>query len=189
MPHPLVKILLVVGAFSLATSACVTNRTFGGGVDDVSAGINLKARLFGDGFYNYGDVDLTVYEGRVLLTGTMSTEAGKQHLQQLASNSANVEEVLNEIVVGQRTTFNQTSSDVLIDEKLGFALLADNGVYRANYQIAVSGGVVYIMGIAQGPNELIRVTDHARNIRGVQRVVSHVLYVGDPKRETRSAGR
>ncbi|MCI5045537.1 MAG: BON domain-containing protein [Aquisalinus sp.] len=185
----LFKGLLVAAAASVMITGCATNRTFGGGVDDVTADINLRARLFDDGLYDYSDVDLTVYEGRVLLTGTMRTREGKKHLEQLAARSANVEEVMNEIIIGQKTPFNQGTSDALIDEKLGFALLADNGVYRANYQIAVSGGIVYLLGVAQGPAELTRVTDHARNIRGVNKVVSHVLYVGDPRRQTRAASR
>ena len=181
-----IKAFLLAAAASTMIAGCATNRTFGGSVDDVAADLNLRARLFDDGLYDYSDVDLTVYEGRVLLTGTMRTREGKRHLEELALRSANVEEVMNEIFIGPKTTFNQGTSDALIDEKLGFALLADNGVYRANYQIAVSGGIVYILGVSQGPAELTRVTDHARNIRGVRKVISHVLYVGDPRRQTRA---
>lgn len=183
------KSILLVAALGTMISACATNRTFGGGVDDVAADFNLRARLFDDGLYDYSDVDLTVFEGRVLVTGTMRTAEGKNHVQDLVLRSAGVEEVMNEIIVGEKTPFSQGTSDAVIDEKLAFALLADNAVYRANYDIAVSNGIVYIIGVAQGPTELARVTDHARNIRGVQRVVSHVLYVGDPRRQTRSSAR
>jgi osmotically-inducible protein OsmY len=180
-----VKAIALAAAISLSATACVQNRTFGSGVDDIQSDASLKARLFKDERFDYGDVDITVYEGRVLLTGTMRTDEGKYHVGKAAERSANVVEVLNEIVVSDRTPFQQGARDALIDQRLSFALRADNGVYKGNYQIAVSNGTVYLLGLAQGPNELRRVTEHARNIKGVKSVVSHVIYVGDPRRETR----
>ena len=42
-------------------------------------------------------------------------------------------------------------------------------------------GVVYLMGVAQSPDELERVIEHARNIAYVERVVSYVrLNEGEP---------
>lgn len=178
------KITLLLSILVLALSGCVQNRTFGGNVDDLSSDMSLKGKLFRDGMYNYADVDITVFGGRLLLTGTMRTEQGKAHAGALAANARNVAEVVNEIGVGSRTPFRQGLSDAGIDSKLAVALLADNGVYRGNYQIAVSGGTVYLLGVAQGPNELARVTGHARSVRGVKSVVSHVIYVGDPRRAT-----
>lgn len=171
-------------AAALATG-CVQNRTIGGNVDDASADISLKSKLLQDGLYDYSDVDITVFEGRVMLTGSMRTEEGKAHVEDLARNAANVEAVINEIVLGEKTGFQQGTRDALIDQQLGAALLADAGVIRRNYQFSVSNGVIYMMGVAQGPTELTLATDHARRIAGVKKVVSHVMYVGDPARNTR----
>ena len=44
------------------------------------------------------------------------------------------------------------------------------------------GGIVYLMGIAQNRNELDRVTNHARNLNYVRRVVSYVRLKDDPRR-------
>lgn len=178
--------LLAAAAFSLSATACVQNRTIGGGVDDTTSDVSLKTKFLQDGKYDYSDVDITVFEGRIMLTGSMQTLEGKQHVAVLAGKATNVQEVLDEIEVGMRTPFQQGTTDALIDEKLGFALLADNGIIRGNYQIAVSHGVVYLLGVAQGPEELKRVTEHARTIKGVRKVVSHVIYVGDPRRQTRA---
>ncbi|MGV6802027.1 MAG: BON domain-containing protein [bacterium] len=177
---------LALFASSLLLSGCIQSRTIGGNVDDTTSDVSLKTKLLQDGQYDYSDIDITVFEGRMMVTGTMRTLEGKQHVAELASKATNVEEVLDEVIVGRKTPFAQGTTDALINERLGFALLADNGVIRANYQFSVSDGVVYIIGVAQGPDELKRATDHARTIKGVKRVVSHVIYVGDPRRETRA---
>jgi len=45
-------------------------------------------------------------------------------------------------------------------------------------------GVVYLFGIAQSQKELDRATGHARNVKGVVKVVSHVILKTDPKRNS-----
>ncbi len=180
-----VLLIAALGLAGFALSACVTNRTFGDGIDDTMADLSMKSRLLQDGLYNYNDIDMSVFEGRLLLTGTISSQDGKQHVEDLARASKGINEVLNEIVVGKHTSMGQGARDLWIDERLGAALLADAAVIRSNYQIIVSNGVVYLLGVAQGPQELNRAVEHARNIRGVKKIVSHVLYVGDPRRQVR----
>ena len=175
----------VLAAASLALlAACAQNRTLGEGIDDVGADLNLKRQLLFDRDITTADVDLAVFEGRLLLTGTVPTEADHQGLLDRARSITSVREVIDEVSVGAKTPRGQGLKDALIDERLGAAMLADAGVYRANYQVAVSQGVVYLLGVAQGPNELRRVTDHASTIDGVQEVVSHVVFVGDPRRRS-----
>ena len=77
---------------------------------------------------------------------------------------------------------SQGRKDAFIDQKLETALIADTGVAAGNYRILVSQGTVYLLGVAQGPNELRRVTGQAQAIEGVNEVVSHVIYVRDPRR-------
>lgn len=179
---PLLKIVLAM--LCVATlSACVTNRTLGTGVDDTGADATLKRLLLTDTKNNYSDVDITVFEGRMLLTGTVKSAGTLTALEGHARRVDHIEEILNEVIVGKGTGIRQGTRDGVIDRKFANALRADNGIYRNNYQIAVSQGTVYILGVAQGPNELARVTGHAQTIDGVSNIVSHVVYVRDPRRE------
>ncbi|MFN3401475.1 MAG: BON domain-containing protein [Ferrovibrio sp.] len=43
-------------------------------------------------------------------------------------------------------------------------------------------GTVYLIGLAQNDAEIVKVTDHARTIKGVRKVVSHVWLKTDPRR-------
>lgn len=176
--------LLLVGLV-LLLAGCVSNRSFGTGLDDQTADIALKTTLFTNADFDTSDVDITVFEGRLMLTGSVRTEPQLRELERRAFASPTVRDVLNEVKVARKTTIRQGAADAIIDEKLGAALLADNGVLRGNYQIAVSDGAVYLLGVAQGPQELARVTGHAQAIRGVKSIVSHVIFVGDPRRYRR----
>ena len=175
--------ILAVAALSLL-AACAQNRTLGEGIDDVGADLNLKRQLLFDKDIKTADVDLAVFEGRLLLAGTVPSEADYEGLLTRARSVGGVREVIDEVRIGQKTTRGQGLKDAAIDQKLGAAMLTDNGVYSQNYQVVVSQGTVYLLGVAQGPNELRRVTDHAATIDGVEGVVSHVVFVGDPRRQT-----
>jgi osmotically-inducible protein OsmY len=179
---PLLRPLLIGLAVLSLASACVQNRTLGQGIDDVGADLNLKRKLLTDNVLKTGDVDIAIFEGRLLLTGTVPTERDRAGLVDKARATTGVREVIDELRVGPRTPVKQGAADAVIDERLGAALLADSAVYRGNYQISVSQGTVYLLGVAQGPNELSRVTSHAAAVPGVRDVVSHVIFVGDPRR-------
>ncbi len=175
--------LFVATLFAVPLGGCTTNRTFGAGLNDSAADLTLKRYLLADTNYDYSDIDITVFEGRLMLTGSVRSDAARRALAAKAQLVPTVTEVLNEVIVGPRTGIGQGTSDALIDERLGAALLTDNGIFRSNYQIAVSKGVVYLLGVAQGAQELERVTSHAQTVPGVKRVVSHVIFVGDPRRQ------
>ena len=175
---------LLAAVTLLGLPGCVQNRTLGEGIDDVGADLNLKRRLLTDRSIDTSDVDVSIFEGRVLLAGTVPSAEHKAALVEKARAVPSVREVIDEVRVGGQTKPGQGARDALIDERLGTALLADNGVYRGNYQIIVSQGTVFLLGVAQGPNELERVVGHAQSVDGVRDVVSHVVFVGDPRRDT-----
>ncbi|MEM1410060.1 MAG: BON domain-containing protein [Pseudomonadota bacterium] len=164
------------------TVACVQNRSLGDRLDDTTAGINLKSKLLFDRSVDTSDVDMTIFEGRLLLTGTVRSEADAIVIEEKAAGIGSVEEVINELQILPKTSIGQGTRDAFIDQKLETALIADTGVAAGNYRVLVSQGTVYLLGVAQGPNELRRVTGQAQAISGVREVVSHVIYVRDPRR-------
>lgn len=163
-------------------AACAQNRTFGDRVDDANTSLTLKRQLLFDREVDTSDIDMTIFEGRILLTGTVRSEGDRIAISEKARKINTVREVINELQVLPKTTLKQGRKDAFIDQKLETALIADTGVAAGNYRVLVSQGSVYLLGVAQGPNELQRVTGQARAIDGVKEVVSHVIYVKDPRR-------
>jgi osmotically-inducible protein OsmY len=142
--------------------------------------------------YNYQlsrDVDATVYDGRVLLTGRVPSEEWRQEAVKRTWQVKGVKEVYDEIQVGPDSGFWQDASDTEITARLKASLIADGYVKSINYTITTVGGTVYIIGSARSQAELNRVVDHARNTPNVKRVVSYVrIRPGEPPRAMPSGG-
>lgn len=166
----------------LVLTACAQNRSLGDRVDDTSASLNLKSKLLFDRKVDTSDIDMTFYEGRLLLAGTVRSEADAIAIEEKAAGIRSVKEIINELQVLPKTSIGRGTKDAFIDQKIETALIADTGVAAGNYRVLVSQGTVFLLGVAQGPNELRRVTGQAQAIVGVTEVVSHVIYVGDPRR-------
>jgi osmotically-inducible protein OsmY len=127
------------------------------------------------------DLDATVYDGRVLVTGRVPQEAWRQEAVKLAWKADGVKEVYDEIEVGPDTHFMDEARDTVISTRLRNDLMWDGQVKSVNYTIRTEDGVVYVIGSARSQQELNRVTDYARNIPNVRRVVSYVrIRSGEP---------
>ncbi|HZB93991.1 MAG TPA: BON domain-containing protein, partial [Stellaceae bacterium] len=127
------------------------------------------------------DLDATVYDARVLLTGQVPQADMREQAVKLAWKTEGVKEVYDEIQVGPSTHFMDDARDTVISTRLRNDLLFDREIRSINYIVTTADGVVYIIGSARSQQELNRVTDYARNIANVRRVVSYVrIRSGEP---------
>jgi osmotically-inducible protein OsmY len=127
------------------------------------------------------NLDNTVYQGRVLLTGSVPSEEWHAEAVKRTWKVDGVKEVYDEIQIGPEESFMQDLGDGKISTTLKAQLVADADVKSINYTITTVHGIVYIIGSARTQAELDRVIDHARNIGGVRRVVSYVrIRPGEP---------
>ena len=121
-------------------------------------------------------------EGRVLLTGNVPRPQDRIDVARVVWQTKGVREVLNELEIKDRSTLGDYAKDVWITTQLQIKLMGDATIYNINYSVDTLNGVVYLFGIAQDEKELNRVTGHARTIKGVVKVISHVVFKDDPKR-------
>jgi osmotically-inducible protein OsmY len=127
------------------------------------------------------NLDATVYDGEVLITGRVANEQIRQEAVQRTWKVEGVKKVDDEIVVGPDTHFSDEARDSVISTRLKNDLVWDGQVKSINYTIKTENGVVYIMGSARTRDELDRVTGYARNIPNVRRVVSYAsVRAGEP---------
>jgi len=155
-------------------SACASSRNLDESFSDLGGNAELKAVLFADRTHDYGDVDLTLYEGRLLLTGTMRSESGREKLIENAWKAENVKEVIDEIQIAEKTSFGQGFEDTRIDQTIRARLIAAEDVIASEYKLSVSKAVVYVMGSARDQAELDEALNVARSVAGVEKVVSYV---------------
>lgn len=173
---------MAVGAGATVGTAAAEERGVGGAVDDVKIRAEINDLWFRHDVDMYGDVGLTVNEGRVLLTGKVKKPEHRVDAVRLAWQAPGVRQVIDEIEVTDQSSFSDYATDVRISTNLKTRLLFDKQISNINYTVDVVNASVYLMGVAQNQDELDRVIAHARDISGVRRVVSHVVLKDDPSR-------
>jgi osmotically-inducible protein OsmY len=126
-------------------------------------------------------LDANVYDGRVLITGSVANPDWRVEAVRLAWQAEGVKEVNSEIEVADKSTLTDQARDTWITTRLRTAILADGKVRSLNYSVETVNGTIYLMGSARTQGELDVVTNHARNIPNVKRVVSYVeVRPGEP---------
>ncbi len=167
-------VLVLLGACDLAQGV-TDERTAGEVVSDNVIRAKLSTVLItqetGDLFV---DVSGSVFEGRLMLTGSVDDRDAYDRATRLANGIDGVSEVINELQIGEEGGFKVTASDVTIETKIKAKLVQDSAVQSVNYRWRSVGGVVYLMGLAQNQAELDRVRSVVRDTAGVKRIVSHV---------------
>jgi osmotically-inducible protein OsmY len=126
-------------------------------------------------------VTTTVYDGRVLLTGQVPRPEMKAAAARIAGETPYVRAVYDEIEVASDDTFWDDAKDTWISTEVRSGIVLDSDIRGVNYMIETVNGSVYLIGSARSQRELAKVTDIARHVRGVRRVVSYVdLRTGTP---------
>lgn len=124
-------------------------------------------------------LDLTITQGRVLITGIVQSPEARVEAVRLAWQPKGVKQVINEIRVAKSEGVTGYARDAWITTRLRSALTFDRNIQAINYSIDTVQGTVYLMGFAQNQKELNRVLEKARTIPDVKQVVSYVKLVGD----------
>lgn len=183
VPLILLSILLLQGCATAvvtgaATGATVANdrRTTGTVIDD--QGIEFKASyaLFNNKeIYDQSHINVTSYNGLVLLSGETPTEALKQQVEAEINKIPKVRRIFNELIIAAPSALPSRSSDTWITSKIKTKLAAEKGVNPLNIKVVTEHGIVYLMGIiarAEADQAILVVTQSA----GVQRVVKLFEY-------------
>lgn len=164
----------VVGGVATAGTAAMEERGISGAADDTALRLRINALLSSKDERLWRKVGLQVYMGRVLMTGTVETEAMRAEAVKLAWQAEGVKEVINELQLASSPGATGFARDTWISTQLKSALLFDKQVASINYSIETVGGVVYLIGLAQNRQELDRVMNHARGLNYVRKVVNYV---------------
>jgi osmotically-inducible protein OsmY len=173
----------VIGAGATAGVAAAEERGLSGAVDDTKIRVEINRLWFDRDVEMFRQVTLNISEGRVLLTGVVTSDQARADAVRLSWQVSGVKEVYNELLVraAGEPGLDQ-ANDVWIQQKLKARLLTDSEIKNINYIVDVTDSVIYLLGIAQSDAELQRVIAHARDINGVKRVISHVRLKSDPRR-------
>ena len=164
---------VVIGGGAAVGTAAYQERGVRGVARDLATATKLRTKLLDAGEAYVTGVGIEVYEGRVLLTGTLEKEPMRAAAVKLAWKTEGAKDVINEIQIGQ-SSLRDIARDSWITAQLKTKITFDKKILAINFSIETVNGIVYLIGIAQDQGELDRILTHGRGIDYLRRIISHV---------------
>lgn len=147
-------------------------------VTDAKIQLEINDLWFRYDVETFRKLNITIDQGRVLLTGVVQNPENRVEAVRLAWQPKGVKQVINEIRVAESDGITGFARDKWITTRLRTAMTFDLNVQSINYSIDTVSGIVYLMGNAQNQQELNKVMQIARTIPDVKQVVSYVKVIG-----------
>jgi osmotically-inducible protein OsmY len=161
-----------------ATAGAMANdrRTSGAYVDDETIEWKIIDVLYQDEQIDQQThLNATSYNGIVLLTGEIPNQEMRAKINEKIRSVQGVRELHDETSIAAPSSMMSRSGDTWITSKVKTAMLTDDTDVGARTKVVTDKGVVYLMGIVS-PQEADKLTDIARRVGGVQKVVKVFEY-------------
>ncbi len=168
---------LIVGAGIGSAVSAVDRRTLGAQTEDKSVTVKaeIKMREITNG---NGNINVTSFNRKVLLTGEVSDEAMKAAAEREVRKIENVVSVINELKISGSSSYTSRSNDALITTKVKASLVDMKTVSAISFKVTTERGVVYLMGLVT-PREGNIAADVTKGVSGVTSVVKIFEYISE----------
>ena len=151
------------------------DRSLGAVVDDATVKINIAAKFLNAGNNLFVDINTTVLEGRVLLTGLVENQELRIEAVRLVWEIEGVREVVNEIEIGNRESIKDYAKDLWINTQARGVAAKTIGLRVVAYNFETINGKVYVAGITTKPDQLNILIESLKTIKGVKEIVNYVI--------------
>ena len=166
---------MVAGGGATTMVVAEGDRSLGTVVDDATIKINIAAKFLNAGNNLFIEIDTTVLEGRVLLTGLITNQESRIDAVRLVWEVEGVTEVINEIQVGDRSTIKDYANDLWINTQARAVAAKVVGIKSVAYNFETIQGKIYIAGITKKPEQLEELVNSLKTIKGVKEIVNYVI--------------
>ena len=162
----------VVGTAAVGTKAATDPRTVGTQVDDGTLELRVNSALSKDEqIKKEARINVTAYQGKVLLAGQAPTPELASRAKQIAMGVEGTAEVFNEIRQGQPIGLGTASSDTWITTKVKADLMTEKGVPGSDIKVETNKGVVSLSSdVAITDSQKEMAVAIAKKIKGVKAV-------------------
>lgn len=169
---------ILLGGAAVGVGVAHDRRTTGAVVDDQTVELKVFDAL-NQQLPPGNRISATCYNGAVLLTGQVVSEAVKQRAEAVVRGvSPPIREVYNELAVDSPRPFSERSNDSLLTAKVKSALfrIGITDFDPTRVKVVTEAGVVYLMGLVR-PNEADAAANAASQVSGVRQVVTLFEYI------------
>jgi osmotically-inducible protein OsmY len=181
------SLLLVIAILQGCATAAVTGvaagasvaydrRTTGTVIDDQAIEIKGAYALFTNKeIHDQSHVNITSYNGIVLLSGETPTEDLKQAITNEIKRLPKVRRIYNEMTIAAPSALPSRSNDTWLTSKLNAKMLGNENTDAFHIKVVTERGIVYLMGLVTH-QEAEHAVHVAKNTGGVLRVVKLFEY-------------
>ena len=150
------------------------DRSFGTVVDDATIKINLAAKFLQSKNKIFLNINTSVNDGRVLMTGIVENQEIRIDAVKTVWEISGVKEVMNEVEVGNKSTLKEYTNDLWITTQVKSLAAQTVGFRVLSYNFETIKGKVYIAGITSRPEQLQEIISVIETIKGVKEIVNYV---------------
>ena len=152
-------------------------RSMGSVIDDATIKVNIAAKFINSEDNLFVNISTTVRKGRVLLTGLVDNQEIRIDAVRKVWEVNGVQEVINEIQVGNRDSLKEYANDLWINTQAKGLAAKTIGLRVVGYNFETIQGKVYIAGITSRPEQLEDLIEAVKTIKGVKEIVNYVIIV------------
>ena len=153
------------------------DRSMGSVIDDATIKVNIAAKFINSEDNLFVNISTTVLTGRVLLTGLVDNQEIRIDAVRKVWEVNGVQEVINEIQVGNRDSLKEYANDLWINTQAKGLAAKTIGLRVVGYNFETIQGKVYIAGITSRPEQLEDLIEAVKTIKGVKEIVNYVIIV------------
>ena len=150
-------------------------RTLGTVIDDATIKVNIAAKFLAAENNLFVNINTSVLEGRILLTGLVDNQEIRIDAVRLVWEVEGVQEIINEIEIGNRSTLKDYASDLWINTQARAVAAKTVGIKSITYNFETIQGKIYVAGITTTPQLLDEMIEALKNIKGVNEIVNYVI--------------
>lgn len=167
----------VVGTAAVATKTVTDPRTTGTQVDDTTLEMRVSSALGKDlQLKQDARIVAVAYQGQILLIGQSPNSELVYKAQRLAAEVDGVEDIYNEIRLGQPVGITRISQDSWITTKIRSKLLTSDRVKSTNVKVITENAEVFLLGLVtdKQAQEAAKVASQTDGVRRVTTVFNYV---------------
>ncbi len=150
-------------------------RSLGSVIDDATIKVNISTKFINSDDNLFVDIDTSVLEGRVLLTGLVDNQEIRIDAVRRVWEVEGVKEVINEIEIGNRESLKEYANDVWINTQIKAVSIKAIGLRAMSYNFETIKGKVYVVGLTSRPEQLESVISAIKSVKGVKEIVNYVI--------------
>ena len=152
-------------------------RSLGTVIDDATIKVNIAAKFLNAENNLFVDINTSVLEGRILLTGLVDSQEVRIEAVRLVWEVEGVQEIINEIEIGNRATLKDYASDLWINTQARAVAAKIVGIKAITFNFETIQGKIYIAGMSNRPDLLDEMISALKNIKGVNEIINYVIVI------------